>query len=75
MNGTFRFRPAVEHLEARESPAIVAVNGGGNTPNGTSADDGGAVLVASPDAGGENAVAIYRNVGGTWTQLATAGAG
>ena len=68
-----RSRLGVEHLEARESPAIVAVNGGGNTPNGSGAStaESVSVLVASPDPGGETAGAIWRNVGGTWTLPST----
>ena len=70
-----RSRLGVEHLEARESPAIVAVNGGGNTPNGSGASTAEAVLVASPDPGGETAAQIWRNVGGTWTLLASTSVG
>jgi hypothetical protein len=39
-----RTRLGVEPLEDRLAPAIVAVNGGGNTPNGTYAVGGLAVV-------------------------------
>jgi hypothetical protein len=38
----------VESLEAREAPAIVLVNPGGNTPQGEGANNGEAIVAANP---------------------------
>ena len=41
-------RLRIEQLEDRVTPAIVAVNGGGNTPNGEAAINGEAIVLVNP---------------------------
>jgi hypothetical protein len=60
-------RPGIERLELRIAPAIVAVNGGGNTPNGeaTETQDVSGYTTVSQDALGVHVR--------TFTNLAPAG--
>jgi hypothetical protein len=45
---SFRTKLGVEQLEARDAPSIVLTNPGGNTPQGSGANNGVAIVAVNP---------------------------